>query len=112
MLNPIRRLFIALIFFGTVSLNAFASPDYWLDVRTPKEFSESHVTNASNIPFDTIAQKISSVTTDKSAEIYLYCGSGRRAGIAEQTLREMGYTNITNVGGIKEALELEKTNKK
>jgi phage shock protein E len=36
--------------------------------------------------------------------IYLYCGSGRRAGIAQESLQASGYTNVTNIGGLDEAM--------
>ncbi len=89
------------------SLNTFAAPDYWIDVRSAEEFQTGHVGMAVNIPFDQIAERIQSVTTDKNAEIYLSCKSGRRAGIALETLKGLGYTKVTNVGGIDDALKLE-----
>ena len=36
----------------------------------------------------------------KDADIYLVCGAGGMAALAGQTLKEMGYSNVTNVGGI------------
>ena len=36
----------------------------------------------------------------KDAEIYLICGAGGQAALAGKTLHDMGYTNVTNVGGI------------
>ena len=38
----------------------------------------------------------------KDAPIYLVCGGGVMAAMAGKTLQEMGYTNVTNVGGIAE----------
>ena len=35
----------------------------------------------------------------KDAEIYLICGAGAQAALAGKTLKEMGYTNVTNIGG-------------
>lgn len=32
--------------------------------------------------------------------LFLYCRSGRRSGLAESRLREMGYINAVNIGGI------------
>jgi len=86
-----------------------ASPDFWIDVRSSGEFKESHVSTAVNIPYTDITKHIASLTTNKNAEIYLYCGSGRRAGIAQKDLQALGYTNVTNIGGIGAALALEKT---
>lgn len=36
----------------------------------------------------------------KDAEIYLVCGAGGQAALSGRTLREMGFTNVSNIGGI------------
>jgi len=36
----------------------------------------------------------------KNAEIILICGAGGQAALAGKTLKEMGYNNVFNVGGI------------
>jgi len=36
----------------------------------------------------------------KDAEIILICGAGGQAALAGKTLKEMGYSNVLNVGGI------------
>lgn len=36
----------------------------------------------------------------RDAEILLVCGAGGQAALAGKTLTEMGYENVTNVGGI------------
>ncbi|MCA1929665.1 rhodanese-like domain-containing protein [Rheinheimera sp.] len=70
----------------------------WIDVRTAEEFQAGHLEGAINIPYDEIAERIEAVGADKSAEIKLYCRSGRRSGIALETLRSMGYNNASNAG--------------
>lgn len=35
----------------------------------------------------------------KDAEIYLICGAGGQAALAGKTLQDMGYGNVTNIGG-------------
>jgi phage shock protein E len=90
------------------SMNVAAAPDFWIDVRSPEEFQSGHVGMAINIPVEQIAERIKEVTTDKNAEIYLSCRSGRRSGMALDTLKAMGYTKVANVGGIEDALKLEK----
>jgi len=82
----------------------------WIDVRTPDEFSEKHVPEARNIPYDQIGSGIDALHLKKDQEIYLYCGSGRRAGLAKETLDKLGYTHVVNIGGLDDALaEAEKT---
>lgn len=71
----------------------------WIDVRTAEEYATGHVADAANIPHDRISNEIASVTTDKAAEIHVYCRSGRRAGIAKTELEKLGYRNVTNNGG-------------
>jgi rhodanese-related sulfurtransferase len=36
------------------------------------------------------------------AELYLVCGAGGQAALAGKTLKEMGFRNVTNIGGIGE----------
>ncbi len=75
-------------------------PDSFLliDVRTPEEFKGGAIPKAINIPYDRLRDQ--PPATDRSARIVVYCQSGRRSAIAAQTLAEMGYTNVTDFGGI------------
>ena len=77
----------------------------WIDVRSAEEFAGGHLDSALNIPHTEITGRIVDVTTDKQAEIHLYCGSGKRAGMAKEALEELGYTNVTNEGGYKDIKE-------
>lgn len=74
----------------------------WIDVRTAEEHQESAIAGHPNILYTEIGDRIASVAADKDAPIYLYCRSGRRSGIAKETLEQMGYTNVTNAGGIED----------
>lgn len=71
----------------------------WIDVRSAEEFAEGHLNGAVNIPVSEIAAKIAKVSPNKNAPVNLYCRSGNRAEVALRTLKEMGYTNVTNHGG-------------
>lgn len=73
--------------------------DIWIDVRTADEFHAGHLEGAIHIPYEEIAARIGEVTTDKNATLRLYCRSGNRSGIAQQTLQAAGFTNVTNEGG-------------
>jgi phage shock protein E len=84
----------------SVSANASAAESVFLiDVRTPQEFAEGHLVGAVNIDYKEIVAKIDGVTSDKNARIELYCRSGRRSGIAQNALKEVGYQNAVNIGG-------------
>jgi rhodanese-related sulfurtransferase len=74
-------------------------PDHLLvlDVRTPQEYAEGHVPGAVNVPFDQLASRLAEVPKDK--DLVLYCKSGRRAGIAADTLAANGYTRLSHLEG-------------
>lgn len=42
---------------------------------------------------------------DPARPVVLYCGSGGRAALAGQTLTEMGYHSVYNLGGFQQAAE-------
>jgi phage shock protein E len=75
------------------------STNLWIDVRTSDEFNAGHIKGAAHIPYEEIAARISEVTSDKTAALHLYCRSGNRSGIAQQTLLAMGFKNAVNEGG-------------
>lgn len=70
-----------------------------LDVRTPEEFAQGHVPGAKNIPHDQLANRIAEVMGDKNKEVVLYCHSGRRAGLAADTLKANGFEKILHLEG-------------
>ena len=67
-----------------------------LDVRSPEEYASGYLQGARNIPHDQIGAEIAAVVPDKSAQVILYCRSGRRANTALETMRAMGYANVSN----------------
>ena len=74
-----------------------------LDVRSPEEYASGYLQGARNIPHDMIEAEISTIAPDKTAQVILYCRSGRRANTALETLRAMEYTNVLNYGGLEDA---------
>ena len=70
-----------------------------VDVRTPQEYREGHVPGSKNIPLQQL-DKISSVTDNKDAPMFVYCHSGARSRQATAILLHMGYANVNNIGGI------------
>lgn len=77
-----------------------------VDVRTPEEFANQRLPGVVNIPLDTLESGIREQVPDKSRVVLLHCRSGRRSGIAETQLRELGYTNAFNIGGYEEAKKI------
>ena len=76
-----------------------------VDVRSPEEYASGYLQGARNIPHDQIGEEIAAIVPDRSAQVILYCRSGRRANTALETMRAMGYTNVSNYGGLEDAQE-------
>ena len=101
----------ALIWIGQLPPCAAAEPEnsdavqskqqaaVWIDVRTPEEYATGHLEDAHNIPHDQIGKRIAELVPDKTTAIHLYCRSGRRSGLARDTLLKLGYTKVFNEGG-------------
>ena len=70
-----------------------------LDIRTQEEFEQGHIPGAVCLPNEMIAADMPFLF-GKDAEILLYCRSGRRSADAAKKLRDMGFTNVFDFGGI------------
>jgi len=70
-----------------------------IDVRTPAEYAEGHFANATN--FDsTLVEAGKLPDLPKDSVIYLYCHSGRRAGIVLSAMQKAGFTKVSSLGGV------------
>lgn len=76
-----------------------------LDVRTPEEHKEGYLDGALLLPLAELESKISGEVPEKTTPIYIYCRSGRRAGTAVEKLTHLGYTDLHNLGGLRDAQE-------
>ena len=74
-----------------------------LDVRTPEEHKNGYLEGAVLLPLAELESEIFSKVADKNTPVYIYCRSGRRAGTAVEKLKAMGYTDLHNLGGLKDA---------
>jgi len=70
-----------------------------VDVRTPGEFAGGAYQGAINIQLDELPARVNELG-DKSRDITLYCASGARSAYAQRMLQQMGFTNVTNGGGL------------
>ncbi len=95
-------LIFATVFSLSASAASGASPVI-LDVRTPAEFSQGHVTGARNLDFNSPEFKNEMAKMDKTATYKVYCQKGGRAGKAESAMRELGFKNVENLGGVDDA---------
>ena len=70
-----------------------------LDVRTPEEYRSGHIPESRNLPLQTI-DRAGAVAENRDTALYVYCQSGARSRQAAGMLKQMGYTNVNNIGGI------------
>ena len=70
-----------------------------LDVRTISEYKDGHIPNSINIPVENI-ESVASKYKDKSTPFFVYCLSGARSASAARVMNQMGYENVTDMGGI------------
>jgi phage shock protein E len=95
-------LLINIMLLSLCSSIAFGA-DYFIDVRSNKEYVEDHIPGNLNIVHSDILQGVKAHNIQTSDHIYIYCRSGKRASIAQKTLNDAGYHNTTNLGGIEDA---------
>jgi len=77
-----------------------------LDVRTEAEWNAGHLEGAILIPYDRLGAEIGKVAAEKKTKIDLYCRSGRRSGIGLETLRQLGYEDVSNLGSLENAAKI------
>ena len=70
-----------------------------LDVRTQEEYAEGHIPGGQNLPLQNI-DKATIIIDNKDTPLFVHCLSGGRSRQAASVLKQMGYTNVTNIGGI------------
>jgi rhodanese-related sulfurtransferase len=71
-----------------------------VDVRTPAEYAAGHLAGAINVDVESPDFTASISRLDKSGQYLVYCHSGNRAGLATSRMHGLGYTHVTNLGGI------------
>lgn len=70
-----------------------------VDVRSEEEYQSGHIEGAVNVPHTDTQALAEIIGTDKNQPVVLYCGSGRRAGLAQEALESLGYTAVFNASG-------------
>jgi phage shock protein E len=70
-----------------------------IDVRSAAEFEDESYPGAVNIPLHLIPAKLDEFGP-KDGAIVLYCASGARSAMAARLLKQEGYSNVVNAGGI------------
>ena len=120
-MNPVRQSFRQTLALGLLVLSSLAvaqappamiAPDQLvqrmekknanlvlLDVRTPEEFAAGHIPGAVNIPHDQLPNRLAELAGAKDKEVVVYCRSGRRSAIAQETLTSQGFKSVKHLEG-------------
>ncbi len=74
-----------------------------IDVRTPEEFASGHLEGATNINLQSsdFSSQINALPKDSSYVVY--CRSGNRSADAVAQMKDAGFSNVVDVGGVQEA---------
>jgi phage shock protein E len=69
-----------------------------VDVRTPEEFRDGAYPGAKNIPLSDLGPRLGEIPKDKP--VVLYCASGARSSSAARAMKQAGYADVINAGGL------------
>jgi thioredoxin len=70
-----------------------------IDVRTPQEFTGSHIDNALNIDWLSDTFEVNVQKLDKKKPVFVYCKTNNRSQQAAAKLEELGFKTIYNMQG-------------
>ncbi len=86
----------------TLIQNNQNNPDFVIiDVRTPEEFVEEHIENATNIDFYSEAFRGELDNLERNKTYLIYCKVGGRSGSALDIMAELNFKEVYNIlGGI------------
>lgn len=74
-----------------------------IDVRTSSEYASGHLRDSVNLDVNSPGFTSSVAALDKSGEYVVYCRSGNRSAAAVQQMKDLGFTNVVDAGGLQEA---------
>lgn len=70
-----------------------------VDVRTPEEYRDGSYPGAVNIPLAALLAR-SRELEPKDMPIVLFCASGARSGQGARLLKQAGFKDVVNAGGL------------
>lgn len=77
-----------------------------VDVRSPEEYAEGHLEGARNVPVEADGFDDRIDPLDRDATYVVYCASGRRAALAIARMRDLGFTDLHNAGGLDDVADV------
>ncbi len=69
-----------------------------IDVRTPEEFRDGAYPGAINIPVSDLSRRLAELPKNKP--VVLYCASGARSASAARAMKQAGFVDVVNAGGL------------
>jgi len=69
-----------------------------VDVRSPEEYRDGAYGGAVNIPLPELGRRLSEIPKDKP--VVLYCASGARSSMGARVLKQAGFPDVVNAGGL------------
>ena len=71
-----------------------------LDVREEEDYHAGHIPGSTFVSLQAIPTPVLQTVSDKGTPLFVYRYRGNRSRYAVSILKEAGYTNVTNLGGI------------
>ena len=80
---------------------AIQQSDVLIDVREADEFAAGHLPGAVLVPRGLLEFKLSGTPalSGRDLKVVLYCKTSGRAALCAQSLKEMGYSNVSSIAG-------------
>ena len=70
-----------------------------IDLRSPNEFADGHITGSINIPYADIEDRLHEIKLQEGKSLVLICDSGSQTANAGEVLNKTGYQNTVILSG-------------
>jgi len=70
-----------------------------LDIRETNEYGQGHITDALNIPFTKLQQRIGELNNHKEKTVILVCKMGQHSGAAGRVLAKNSFKDVRRLSG-------------
>ena len=70
-----------------------------IDLRSPNEFADGHITGSINIPYADIEDRLHEIKLQEGKSLVLICDSGSQSANAGEVLNKTGYQNTVILSG-------------
>lgn len=74
-----------------------SEPPVTIDVRTPREREQKHISGSLSIPLNRLAENLGSLPKDRP--LLVYCAGGYRSSIASSLLQGRGFDPVCEIAG-------------